>query len=325
MERGGRARVKLDLAADELVTNDPVAMPISHPYSDAPAPPRSANCYPYEELFAEKIRALGERGRPRDLYDVISIFRRSPRPPTRTDVVRILTRKCAHKAVPVPTMSILEKLRVEMEADWENMLRHQLQALPPFSVYWTELPRFFAWLESREALTRLSVLPAALGDMPLEREVPLPRNRSILNTIRFAGANRLCVDLEYQGSTRRIEPYSLRRTQEGNVVLHAIRRESGEHRSYRLDRIHSARVSDETFEPRYAIELTPTGLQAVLPSARRESTTRQNRGPHYIYQCFACGRKFRHKRRNSKLGPHKDKYGRRCYGRAGSFVETRYV
>ncbi|HSF18113.1 MAG TPA: nucleotidyl transferase AbiEii/AbiGii toxin family protein [Vicinamibacteria bacterium] len=42
MERGGRARVKLDLAADELVTNDPVAMPISHPYSDAPAPPRSA-------------------------------------------------------------------------------------------------------------------------------------------------------------------------------------------------------------------------------------------------------------------------------------------
>ena len=29
-----------------------------------------ARCYSYEEVFAEKVRALAERARPRDLYDV---------------------------------------------------------------------------------------------------------------------------------------------------------------------------------------------------------------------------------------------------------------
>ena len=32
-------------------------------------------CYAYEEAFAEKMRALGERARPRDLYDVVNLFR----------------------------------------------------------------------------------------------------------------------------------------------------------------------------------------------------------------------------------------------------------
>jgi len=39
--------------------------------------------------------------------------------------------------------------------------------------------------------------------------------------LRLICTNRLCVDLDYQGSTRRIEPYSLRRTKGENIILHA--------------------------------------------------------------------------------------------------------
>jgi predicted DNA-binding transcriptional regulator YafY len=78
-----------------------------------------------------------------------------------------------------------------------------------------------------EVAVRTRVLPMA---------VPLP-SRSTLEIIRFAAANHLCVDLTYDHSVRRIEPYSLRQTAEGYFVLHAIRSDSGEHRSYRVDRM----------------------------------------------------------------------------------------
>ena len=67
----------------------------------------------------------------------------------------------------------------------------------------------------------------------------------------------------YQGSTRRIEPYSLRRTQEDNIILHAWSVDRDAHRSYRLDRIEGARTTSQTFSPRYAVELTPTGPVAI--------------------------------------------------------------
>ena len=64
---GGLPRVKLDLTADERVVLAPVRTPIFHPYSDALADGITVLSYAYEEAFGEKVRALAERTRPRDL------------------------------------------------------------------------------------------------------------------------------------------------------------------------------------------------------------------------------------------------------------------
>ncbi len=69
--------VKLDLSADEQVVRPPVLRCIAHPYPDPLPPPGSVRCYSFEEVFAEKLRAMGQRGRPRDLYDIINLFRRN--------------------------------------------------------------------------------------------------------------------------------------------------------------------------------------------------------------------------------------------------------
>jgi len=82
----------------------------------------------------------------------------------------------------------------------------------------------------------------------------------------IASANRVCIDLDYQGSSRRIEPYSLRRTQEGNIILHAWSVDKNQHRSYRVDRIQGAHATDQTFLPRYEIELTPVGPVSIPPT-----------------------------------------------------------
>ena len=65
------ARIKLDISGLEKIVLPTILMPIAHSYNDPLPDPAQIRCYAFEEVFAEKIRAMGERGRPRDLYDIV--------------------------------------------------------------------------------------------------------------------------------------------------------------------------------------------------------------------------------------------------------------
>jgi predicted nucleotidyltransferase component of viral defense system len=71
----GVATIKLDLTTDEILVLKTKSKKVHHPFTDEPSQGICANCYAFEELVAEKIRALAQRARPRDLYDVIHFFR----------------------------------------------------------------------------------------------------------------------------------------------------------------------------------------------------------------------------------------------------------
>ena len=155
------------------------------------------------------------------------------------------------------------------------MLAHQLPALPPFEAFWGQLAVFFEWLSDRcevampprYALGRgEEVIRVAAGGL---RAAGLDASRP-LETVRFAAANHLCVDLDYRDEegrrlTRRIEAYSLLRTADGNVVLHAERSDGGGHRSYRVDRILDARVADQTFSLVSASNSHPLARRRFCP------------------------------------------------------------
>ena len=55
------ASVKLDINGDEQVVSPPVLRQISHDYPDKLPEPCKVRCYAFDELFAEKLRAMGER------------------------------------------------------------------------------------------------------------------------------------------------------------------------------------------------------------------------------------------------------------------------
>jgi len=93
------AKVKLDLLATEQVVQPSVLREILHPYSDALPGTAEVRCYSFEELFSEKIRALGERFRPRDLYDVIYLFRRQDLQAAPELIRSVLEKKCQSKAL----------------------------------------------------------------------------------------------------------------------------------------------------------------------------------------------------------------------------------
>ncbi len=344
--RGDPARVKLDLTDDEVLVLEPVAREVHHPYSDRPPEGIQARCYSYEEVFAEKLRALTERERPRDLYDVIHLYRHTGTRPDRALLMRTLEQKCAYKGIAVPTMASLENKpeRVELEAEWENMLGHQLPELPPFEQFWHELPEVFDWLHGAPEKAAPTPMPAAADTDTAWQPPPMVHawHAAVpLEVIRFAAANRLCIELGYQGKRRLIEPYSLRKTKDGNLLLHAVKHETGEVRSYRVDRIESATATRVAFVPRYAIELTPSGLLVAPPSAQRSfglsassfgqetfggrsKPARSGFRPTYVIECSYCGKKFSRKERDTHLKSHKDKHGYACPGRTGYVVDTKY-
>jgi len=276
-------RIKLDLTVDELLVLPAVDRPVGHPYSDLPAGGISARCYAYEEVFGEKVRALAERTRPRDLYDVVNLFRHDEFRPDAVTVLGVLREKCAFKGINVPTFETIGGVMDELVADWANMLGHQLPKLPPFESFWSVMPAFFSWLTSGVTARPAPPAPMESDEQLLRPAIGLLRRAgavgsSSLEAIRFAAANRLCIDLHYQGSVRRIEPYSLRRTRAGVILLFAIRTQNGESRSYRLDRIEGAVITDETFTPKFAIELTPgesLWIPPVVQPPRRGRTGRR--------------------------------------------------
>lgn len=59
-----------------------------------------------------------------------------------------------------------------------------------------------------------------------------------------------------RGSTRLIEPYALRCSKAGNLLVYAIKAQTGEVRAYRVDRIEGVRITNTAFRPRYAVELS---------------------------------------------------------------------
>ena len=346
-------RVKFDLTADERIVLAPVQSQVFHPYSDTPVEGIVIRSYAYEEAFGEKIRALAERARPRDLYDVINLFRNTEVLPDAAVILDVLRQKCEFKGMELPVHAQIEPQRPMLEGNWAQMLAHQLPFLPPFETFWDELPVFFKWLQQGTSpLIPAAYVVAGGEEIIRERTIHLHisgNTRSYLEIIRFAASNRLCVDLHYQGSTRRIEPYSLRRTKVGNIILHAHNLDKDEHRGYRVDRILGANVTNQTFRPRFLIELTPAEPVRIAPTANRGGSGMSKSGgnpariirvrsdrsrkkgasvvpnrPTYIYKCTYCGKQFSRLKQTNSLKQHKDKSGYPCHGRYGNWIDTRY-
>ncbi|CAN7678092.1 nucleotidyl transferase AbiEii/AbiGii toxin family protein [Mesorhizobium amorphae] len=350
-------RIKLDLTADERVVLPPVRAQIFHPYSDVPEDGIEVLAYDYVEAFAEKFRALAERTRPRDLYDVVHLYRNAEARPDPQRFMEVLRAKCEFKGIEIPRIADLEPHRTDLESGWIHMLQHQLPALLPVAIFWGALPEIFAWLEG--AVTQpLAAMPIGTGETLIrERIISLPagvRGQTYIEMIRFAAANRLLVEIDYrdkQGnrSIRAIEAYSLRRSQAGDVLLMAVRADNGQPRSYLVDSILGVKAIQTPFAPRYPIELTPSGLQSIprtassgsgatfevrrAPVVRRLPALRSTRssgftaanGPTYVFRCSVCGKTFNKKSYDGTLNTHKNnRTGYECYGTFGTYVTTKY-
>lgn len=101
--------IKLDLTANEQVVLKPEKRKVFHEYSDCPTQTPQILSYSYEEIFAEKLRALAERARPRDLYDVVHLYQERHRLTDIEKLLESLQGKCAFKKMPLPNLITIEQ------------------------------------------------------------------------------------------------------------------------------------------------------------------------------------------------------------------------
>ncbi len=347
------ARIKLDISGLEKVVRPTILRGISHPYSDSLPAPARVRCYAFEEVFAEKLRAMGERGRPRDLYDIVHLFRRHDLQAEPKLISTVLKDKCESKGVPIPTLDSIQNASTkgELTSEWENMLGHQLQVLPPFEQFWEELPNIFGWLSGTIAIPKLASISTGKGENLTWAPPPTIAQWGLgipLESIRFAAINHLCVEIDYLKEGERLtqyllEPYSLRKTQDNNIILHAIKHGSSDHRTFRIDWIKQVKVTTRTFKPSYEIEFSPAGIIHAPETSRKSDTgsfggyglmgrshklsgrskTTSSYGMKYIFQCGMCMKKFTKSKNDSTLRTHKDSFGMDCSSKHGYLIGNR--
>ena len=81
-----------------------------------------------------------------------------------------------------------------------------------------------------------------------------------MEQLRFAGANRLLVGFNYRGKARIAEPYSLRYAETtDNLNFYGWELSSRTIKCFTVSKMSAVQVLQETFAPRYHVELGTPG------------------------------------------------------------------
>ena len=341
----GPPRVRFDLTRHEPVLDEPTARNILHPYPDPLPEGSSILTYSFNEMLAEKTRALYERSRPRDLYDVVFLLENRPDAFDLMRVRDLFAGKCRSKSLSIPTAARLFEILTgadELRSEWVSMLGHQLPTLPGLDDLLRRTPGLIAWLDGPATVFPEATLAAAQYGAETTLVAPagiqywgggLP-----LETVRFAGANRLLIEFEYSGKYRVAEPYSLRQARTGNLLLYAWEEGSTHIKAFIAADMRGVRATDRNFTPRYRVEFSADaplsipgahspGIRSAWPGAsprRGSSRRRAFSGTAYVFECPHCQRRFTHTSNDPTLRQHKRKDGySKCSGRRGHLVAQR--
>ena len=144
------------------------------------------------------------------------------------------------------------------------MLGHQLPQLPALDSLVSRVQTLLEWVDIPAALpaSRLAAAPSQLGEsLVAPPGIQYSGSGGVFEQVRFAGANRLMIEFDYDGKPRRAEPYSFRRATTGNVLLYEWEDGTTRIKSFNMAKISSVRVTQATFSPRYKVEFTRGGTE----------------------------------------------------------------
>lgn len=144
---GNPNRIKIELSSKEYVKY----ISESHPINENHYPDiRQFNihCYHFFELFAEKLRAIMQRGKSRDYYDVWQMLKRpelrKKLPIYLFELQDLFYEKCYFNSVPYEPENIFSKEKIEgAEKYWEQGLGYLVKELPDFKTVIKELKNEF--------------------------------------------------------------------------------------------------------------------------------------------------------------------------------------
>jgi len=342
-------KVKLDVKEYDKIFLPLQKRNIIHSYSDAADCKGEIICHKLEELLASKLKALLQRQHSPDLYDFIfTVFFQKTLGVDRLEIVKTFLKKTIYEPNPTEAKNLLLEIPFHIfKGFWNQYLVCPRQSLINFddaeNQFKLIIPELFGLLQPAFATAGGGYGGGFGGGYSLDYFAANYRN-----TIMEAGRTRKVLRMTYDGLERRIEPYSLayktRKDGVGREYLYGWDRTGGRSgvmsiKSYTQDKVQSLEMTDETFEPRYPIELSKarehfgggyfsSSFMTRTPSIRtpriRTSSPRKRATSIYglsvTVECPYCNKRFKRSSYDTKLNKHKDKWGNQCYGTVGFIV-----
>lgn len=246
-------RIKFDITDYEIISRKLLKKEIIHHYSDADECACEILTYSLEEIIAEKMRALLQRTRPRDYYDVWYILKNKQKSINSKEVLEIFNDKAQYKNVHFEDIMELigdEKFNNLLPA-WETQLDHQLPYSPdPRKIR----PEFNTLIKTLFTENRPSFKEEF---SPPEQASAPSKLASIREKIINAGKQRRIISIEYNGEKRLVEPYSFR-YKYGKEYFYGYNLIGGNSppsiRSFILPKIQTAEITKKSYVPRWPIE-----------------------------------------------------------------------
>jgi len=247
-------RVKFDISHYEKIVLPVVKAKILHPYSDAHNCECEVASYCIEEIIAEKLRALLQRSRARDYYDIWYILKNKGNAIQKGKVIDAFKKKAEYKNVPFEDIDSLigDDKYMAIKPSWEAQLSHQL-------VYTPQLERIRSeFNELVKALFKLSIPDLETRILHPKKYLANPNILGIRERIIQAGKSLTLIKLVYNGAERLVEPYSFR-YKNGKEYFYGYNLAGGSSspgiRSFEVIRIQSAELTNRSYASRWPVEL----------------------------------------------------------------------
>jgi len=332
-EEDARIRVNLDVKEYDRIFLPTQTRRLVHAYSDAQLCQGSIRCVKLEELLASKLKALLQRRHSPDLYDFVhAVFFQKTLNISRREVLSTFLKQTIYEPEPMMARNLLLELPFQAIREfWDAYLVCPKLSLFSFedaeAWFKTVVGEIFSLAEPRFAYAGITSR-SALNYFPTRFRDEIMEAARLHRLLRFV----------YEGLERKVEPYSLvfKRRRDGIAreyfyAWDLMGGRSGEVgiKSYTADKVQSVAIADETFEPRFPIELAKSSGyfgKSFSSGARIGSFTARQRSPsfssamQYTVECPYCNKRFKRLKYDTKLNEHKDRYGNRCYGRVGYMV-----
>lgn len=136
---GQKNNIRVDIAFDEKIVSSSNSRLIHRDYTDDIE--TRLPVYALEEITAEKLRSILQRGKSRDYYDVWILLKRYRKGIVINDMLGVLKEKCEFKGITFPVVEdfFLPDRVNEAAPFWERGLAHQVDKLPTFDIVLSEL------------------------------------------------------------------------------------------------------------------------------------------------------------------------------------------
>ena len=129
LQRFSPQKIKVQVTRYEKIFLIPAERQLIHQYSDKRYCKAKLKVYRIEEIIGEKLRALHQRIRPRDLYDLYYLFKTVDF--NKNTVCQCFVKKCEYKNIDFEN-DPLEKTE-DFKNAWERSLIHLVVDLPGFN------------------------------------------------------------------------------------------------------------------------------------------------------------------------------------------------